>query len=46
MKKGTGNKVTKANTITYKGKSNLVLADYGTEFTLSQIGEGIWELDF
>lgn len=41
---GTGNKVTKANTITYKGKSNLVLADYGTEFTLSQIGEGIWEL--
>lgn len=41
---GTGNKVTKANTITYKGKANLVLADYGTEFTLSQIGEGIWEL--
>lgn len=41
---GTGNKVTKANTITYKGKANLVLADYGTEFTLSQIEEGIWEL--
>lgn len=41
---GTGNKLTKTNTITYKGKANAILADYGSEFTISYLKDGIWEL--
>lgn len=41
---GTGNKVTKSNTITYKGKANTVLADFGSEFTIEEIKAGIWKL--
>lgn len=41
---GTGNKLTKNNTITYKGKSNLILSELGTEFKINSIEEGIWEL--
>lgn len=41
---GTGNKVTKSNTITYKGKANDILAEVGKEFTLLSYSEGIWRL--
>ena len=40
----TGNKVTKSNTITYKGKSNAVLSEFGSEFTIVPYREGIWKL--
>lgn len=41
---GTGNKVTKSNTVTYKGKANDILADLGTEFNILEKEEGIWRL--
>ena len=41
---GSGNKVTKANTIGYKGKQNAVLAEFGTQFTIESYKEGIWKL--
>lgn len=41
---GSGNKVTKTNTVTYRGKANDVLAELGVEFTLSSHDEGIWKL--
>ena len=41
---GSGNKVTKTNTVTYRGKANDVLAELGVEFTLSPHDEGIWKL--
>ena len=41
---GTGNKVTKSNTITYKGKSNIVLSEHGSEFTIAPYREGVWKL--
>jgi hypothetical protein len=41
---GSGNKVTKSNTITYKGKSNTMLAELGTSFTLINGDNGIFEL--
>lgn len=41
---GTGNKVTKSNTVTYKGKANTVLAAVGNEFTLEPYKDGIWKL--
>lgn len=41
---GAGNKVTKTNTVGYKGKQNAVLAEYGNEFTLEPHKEGIWKL--
>lgn len=39
-----GNKVTKSNTVTYKGKANTVLAEFGSEFTLEPLSEGVWKL--
>ena len=39
-----GNKVTKSNTVTYKGKANTVLAEYGTEFTILPLSDGVWKL--
>lgn len=42
---GTGNKVTKSNTVTYKGKANTILAEHGSEFKLEPYNqEGIWRL--
>jgi len=41
---GSGNKVTKSNTVTYKGKANTILAEIGTEFTLTPYKDGIWRL--
>lgn len=41
---GTGNKLTKSNTITYKGKANTILADFGSSFKIKNINDGIWEL--
>ena len=41
---GAGNKVTKSNTVTYKGKANTVLAEYGSEFTIFESKKGIWRL--
>lgn len=41
---GSGNKVTKTNTIGYKGKQNLVLAEFGEVFTIEPFKEGIWKL--
>lgn len=40
-----GNKVTKSNTIGYKGKQNTILAEFGTEFTIFPTDkEGEWKL--
>ena len=39
-----GNKLTKSNTIAYKGKANTVLAEKGSEFTMVAHGEGLWKL--
>ena len=41
---GSGNKVTKTNTVAYRGKANTVLAQYGTEFEIAVWKEGIWKL--
>ena len=41
---GTGNKVTKSNSIAYKGKSNTVLAEKGSEFKILPYKEGIFKL--
>lgn len=41
---GNGNKVTKTNSIAYKGKANAVLAELGSEFTIEPHREGIWKL--
>ena len=41
---GTGNKLTKSNTIAYRGKANAVLAELGNEFTIESYAEGIWKL--
>jgi len=41
---GTGNKLTKAGTIAYKGKQNAVLAEFGSEFTVELRKDGAWNL--
>ena len=41
---GTGNKLTKTNTLAYRGKANTILAESGTEFGLEEYKEGIWKL--
>lgn len=42
---GSGNKVTKTNTVAYRGNANTILAEYGTEFLFeSYTTEGIWKL--
>ena len=38
-----GNKLTKAGTVSYRGAQNVVLAEYGTEFTIKLEG-GKWRL--
>ena len=42
--KSTGNKLTKSNTIAYRGNSNSTLAEFGTRFTIEPYGEGIFRL--
>lgn len=41
---GSGNKITKTNSIAFKGKNNTILAEYGTEFTIKPFKEGLWTL--
>lgn len=41
---GSGNKVTKAQTTSYRGKVNTVLAEYGETFRIKPYSEGLWEL--
>lgn len=41
---GAGNKVTKAKTVACRGKQNTVLAEYGSEFTLTEFKGGLWIL--
>lgn len=41
---GSGNKITKTNSVAYKGKANTILAEYGTEFGLEPFKEGVWKL--
>jgi len=42
--KEIGNKISKSNTVTYRGKANLVLAEYGKRFSISPFGDDSWEL--
>ena len=39
-----GNKLTKSNTVAYRGKKNEVLEEFGTEFTIVPFNEGVWKL--
>lgn len=39
-----GNKLTKANTLAYRGNKNVVLEEFGTEFTIEKYKEGVWKL--
>ena len=41
---GSGNKVTKTNTVTYRGKANTILAEYGATFKIEVYKEGLWKL--
>ena len=41
---GSGNKVTKSNSVSYRGKVNTILSEYGTEFELVPYKEGIWRM--
>lgn len=41
---GSGNKVTKANSIGYKGKQNAILSEIGGVFTIEPLRDGIWKL--
>ena len=34
---GSGNKITKSNTVAYKGKANTILSEYGTSFKLEPL---------
>lgn len=41
---GSGNQVTKTNTVSYRGKANTILSEYGNEFTIEEHDDGIWKL--
>jgi hypothetical protein len=41
---GSGNRLTKSNTVAYRGKANVILAEYGTNFTLEDYKAGLWKL--
>jgi hypothetical protein len=46
---GSGNQVTKANTVSYRGKANTILKEYGSEFSLEpyvtkSYPDGVWKL--
>ena len=42
--KESGNKLTKSNTIAFRGNSNSTLSEFGTRFTIEPHGEGIFKL--
>jgi len=42
--KESGNKLTKTNTVQYRGKANELLAAFGTNFTLEPYSEGIYKM--
>lgn len=41
---GVGNKLTKTNSVIFKGKANTILSQYGNEFELEPFKEGVWKL--
>lgn len=41
---GSGNKVTKNKTVSYRGKVNTILSEYGETFTVEKYKEDIWKL--
>jgi hypothetical protein len=42
---GSGNKITKSNSISYRGNANTILNEYGTQFKIIKTAEeGIWKL--
>ena len=42
--KENGNKLTKSNTVAYRGNSNTTLAEFGTRFSIEPYKEGIFRL--
>lgn len=40
----TGNKITKSNTIAFKGNQNVALAEFGSEFTIESFKDDMWKL--
>ena len=42
--KESGNKLTKSNTVAYRGKARRILLEYGEEFTIEEFKEGIFKL--
>lgn len=43
-REGDGNKLSKTNTVMFKGKQNTILKEFGTEFSIEPYKEGIWKL--
>jgi hypothetical protein len=41
---GSGNKLTKSQTISFRGNQNITLAEFGDEFTIEEYEDGIWKL--
>lgn len=41
---GNGNKLTKTNTVSYRGNANTILAEYGSEFDIEEDNDGIFKL--
>ena len=41
---GSGNKMTKSQSISYKGNQNTVLAEFGDEFTVEPYQDNVWKL--
>jgi hypothetical protein len=41
---GSGNLLSKTNTVQYRGNANIILSEYGKIFTIEKHGEGIWKL--
>ena len=39
-----GNKITKSNTVAFKGNQNVALAEFGTEFTIEEYEDETWKL--
>lgn len=42
---GSGNKITKTNTVSYRGNANKILAEFGTSFNLIPHKEGIFKME-
>lgn len=40
----TGNKITKSNTVAFKGNQNVALAEFGSEFTIKEFQDDVWKL--